>query len=330
MIRILFLLLIAGSVVARASDPISAPARGASATISQPHVTAELISSIYQQHPLKPFDIILHLHMEPGWHTYWINPGDAGLATTITWTLPPGFTAGPIQWPTPEKHPMGPLMTYGYAGDVYLITRITVPASMRSIDVRAPAPVFQFTAHASWLVCKEEECIPGKADLTLPMDFRQVHIETPDDALRPHLFNEAYARLPAPNTIYDVDGFYGPKGLLLDFDRHDDAYVASTVNGYFFPEQANVLDPKENTAGIDFISANPSFGISLPLQQNGEKPDSLSGVLVSDTPIIGKSNAIYISKFHVDPAPPSETLTIVPNPAGPPIAPAQGPARPTN
>ncbi len=112
--------------------------------------------------PGQPFDVALHLHADPGWHTYWINPGDAGLATTIRWTLPPGFTAGPIQWPTPEKHNMGPLMTYGYAGDVYLLTTITPP--------KADLPQhFDLKAKATWLVCKEE-CIPGKAEFTVPMD----------------------------------------------------------------------------------------------------------------------------------------------------------------
>ena len=95
-IRILFLLLIVGSVAARASDPIAAPVQGASTTVSQPHVTAELIPESTTVQPGKPFDVALHLHSDPGWHTYWINPGDAGLATSITWMLPPGFTAGPI------------------------------------------------------------------------------------------------------------------------------------------------------------------------------------------------------------------------------------------
>ncbi len=144
MIRTLFLLLVAGTFLARASDPITAPVAGASATVKQPHVTAELIPEKTLVTSGQPFGIILHLHSDPDWHTYWINPGDAGLATTIKWTLPPGFTAGPIQWPTPEKHSMGPLMTYGYAGDVYLLTTITPP--------KGDLPQhFDLKAKATWL-----------------------------------------------------------------------------------------------------------------------------------------------------------------------------------
>ena len=89
MLRVLILFLIAGSIVARASEKIDAPADGASTLVTQPHVTAELIPESTSVQAGKPFDIALHLHTDPDWHTYWINPGDAGLATMIKWTLPP-------------------------------------------------------------------------------------------------------------------------------------------------------------------------------------------------------------------------------------------------
>ena len=64
----------------------------------------------------KPGDTIwagVDLKMEPGWHTYWKNPGDAGQATEIKWTLPAGVTAGEIQWPLPKKLPPSEVTTYG-------------------------------------------------------------------------------------------------------------------------------------------------------------------------------------------------------------------------
>jgi thiol:disulfide interchange protein DsbD len=196
-LRTLLLLLIAGTLAARASEPIDAPESGASATVSQPHVTAELIPETTSAQAGQPFDVALHLHADPGWHTYWINPGDAGLATTIKWTLPPGFSAGPIQWPTPEKHNMSPLVTYGYEGDVYLLTTITPPKS----DLPQH---FNVTAHAEWLVC-QEECIPGKADLTLPLDSGLLNLRLP--VKNTEFFNEARARLPVPNTRWDVQAY---------------------------------------------------------------------------------------------------------------------------
>ncbi len=150
--------------------------------------------------PGKPFDVALHLHSDPGWHTYWINPGDAGLPTKIKWTLPPGFTAGPIQWPTPEKHKMGPLITYGYGGDVYLLTTITPP--------KGDLPQhFDIKARASWLVCLEE-CIPGKADLTLTLDTGMLNLRLPVE--NKDLFARARERLPVlPNLRWDVNASCG-------------------------------------------------------------------------------------------------------------------------
>ena len=140
--------------------------------MQQPHVVAELIPEMTTVEAGKPFGVILHLKMDPGWHTYWINPGDAGLATTIKWTLPQGFTAGPILWPTPEIHSLGTLVTYGYEGDVYLLTQITPPATgdlPEHLDV---------TAKAEWLVC-QEECIPGKAELTVQLDSGMLNFRLP-------------------------------------------------------------------------------------------------------------------------------------------------------
>ena len=54
----------------------------------------------------------LHLTMEPKWHTYWNNPGESGEPTTMAWTLPPGFTAGEMRWPHPERIPYGELAIY--------------------------------------------------------------------------------------------------------------------------------------------------------------------------------------------------------------------------
>ena len=86
----------------------------------------------------KPGDTVLagvDLQMDPGWHTYWKNPGEAGIPTAIKWDLPPGVTAGDIQWPLPHKLPPADVTTYGYVDEVMLI----VPLSCRPTQTR-PAP----------------------------------------------------------------------------------------------------------------------------------------------------------------------------------------------
>jgi len=129
------------------------------APVRTEQVEAELVAERSTPEPGKPFTVALRLKAIDGWHTYWRNPGDSGQPTSIQWQLPPGYRAGPLQWPVPEKLPIGPLANYGYEGEVLLLTDIAVPSG-----ARAPARI---AAHAKWLVCNPERCIPQEADLVL-------------------------------------------------------------------------------------------------------------------------------------------------------------------
>ena len=128
-------------------------------------VRPELLADTQVVVPGKPFRVGLLLRMAPKWHTYWHFPGDAGLATSIQWTLPEGFTAGPIQWPIPhETIEPGDIEVFAYHDETLLITTITPPATL-------PAGEVTLKASASWLVC-EEICIPGNAgnlSITIPV-----------------------------------------------------------------------------------------------------------------------------------------------------------------
>ncbi len=89
-------------------------------------VHADLLADTTAVAPGKPFTVGLRLKMQPHWHTYWQYSGDAGLPTKITWQLPEGFKAGPIQWPVPEKIVSpGDIINYGYDDEVVLLTEIT-------------------------------------------------------------------------------------------------------------------------------------------------------------------------------------------------------------
>ena len=125
-------------------------------------VTASLVSDTAGIVPGKPFEVGVLLEMAPHWHTYWEYPGDAGLPTAITWRLPEGFVAGPIQWPLPDRviEP-GEIEVYAYKDKVLLLTAIVPPAKIAEKTVTLRAKV-------DWLVC-EEICIPGSADLELSL-----------------------------------------------------------------------------------------------------------------------------------------------------------------
>ncbi len=104
---------------------LSASAAIESEPVSSAHVTARLVAASESIRAGEPFTILLRMEMDEGWHTYTDPPGDAGLATSIEWTLPPGFTAGPSQWPEAHDFTLAPLKTRGYEGTVDLPVQIT-------------------------------------------------------------------------------------------------------------------------------------------------------------------------------------------------------------
>ena len=106
----LLLVLLAGPAFAQSAFAQASPAQ---AVVQTDNVRSELVSEVATVKPGEPFWVGLRQTLRPKWHTYWKNPGDSGLPTTLQWTLPTGVQAGPIEWPTPKRLPIGPLVNYG-------------------------------------------------------------------------------------------------------------------------------------------------------------------------------------------------------------------------
>ena len=150
--------------------------------VTTPRSVASLVSDTDAVAPGQTFHLALRLRLAPGWHTYWRNPGDAGIAPELAFTLPPEGEAGAVAWPAPQRQPEGPLMTFGYSGEVLLA------APVRS----GPGA---FTLQANWLVCKEV-CIPEEATLHL-----QLPAGTPAPSAEAGLFAAAARAVPRPSPF---------------------------------------------------------------------------------------------------------------------------------
>src|ERR1700689_3193496 len=96
----------------------TAPAGAGSDSADAPHVHVELKVLPQALTAGKPSQAGIFFKIEPGWHVYWQNAGDAGEPPHIRWTLPDGITAGPLEFPAPRRLPLGPLMDFGYEGEV--------------------------------------------------------------------------------------------------------------------------------------------------------------------------------------------------------------------
>ena len=137
----------------------------AAAAVPQ-HVRADLVCDMAGIRPGQPFMVGVLLKIDPGWHIYWTNPGDSGMATSVRFELPAGFTAGQVEFPVPQCIALpGNLVNYGYEDEVMLLTAITPPADLR------PGQQVKIAAAVKFLCC-EKVCLPGAArpELALTVD----------------------------------------------------------------------------------------------------------------------------------------------------------------
>ena len=142
--------------------PVMAQTEDHGAEDHSDRVVARLVAEQASAKPGGGITVALEQVIRPGWHTYWINPGDVGQATAMDWALPTGWKAGAIEWATPKRLPVGPFIDYGYEGKVWLLTDVAVPADAKPGD----SVTLKTTAH--FLVC-QEICIPQDTDLSLPV-----------------------------------------------------------------------------------------------------------------------------------------------------------------
>ena len=182
-------LLLSGFALALAA--LSGPASAAS-RVDNEHTSATLTLESPKAAPGSTLWAMLTLTPEEHWHTYWRNPGDSGIPTTIDWTLPAGFTAGAIEWPTPQAIPVGPLMNYGYHGAARLLVPLKVPETAK------PGDAVTLKADAKWLVC-QEVCVPEEAKLDIGLTIASAsEAAAAHDTATANLFKAALEKVPAP------------------------------------------------------------------------------------------------------------------------------------
>ena len=135
----------------------------AQSLFGESRVKASLVAADASVQPGQPVTVALRFVHDPHWHTYWLQPG-TGLPTTITWKLPPGWQAGPIQWPAPHvlKDRAKMVIGSGYENELFLPVTLTPPADL------APGSTVTLDATADWLMC-EDVCIPGTANVFLSL-----------------------------------------------------------------------------------------------------------------------------------------------------------------
>lgn len=229
-----------------------------------PHGTLELISENSAITAGHDFTVGLEFKMERGWHIYWENPGDSGEPPHVTWQLPKGLTAGELKWPAPRKMGASTIVNYVYDGDVLLMAPIRVGADYSG------SPSDKLDAVVKFLICSDQMCMPGKAQLSLAAPAKA---QSPQDTATATIFAAARVRLPKPAPAnWKVSGHAEKDSFVIDIQAGQ-----SISQGYFFPLNESQI---ENSAPQ--IAASRPSGLRLTLRKSGEltKPlANLKGVL---------------------------------------------------
>jgi len=156
------LLLLAGPQVVPGDCPERAGSACAAGESEESAVKARLLADCKELVPGSKFRLGVELVMDPGWHTYYRESGDAGMPTKINWELPSGFKSAELLWEKPERLEDAGIVTYGYNRRTVIASSIDIPPDLKS------GSTLKFKAQVKWLSCKDA-CVPGSANLELSL-----------------------------------------------------------------------------------------------------------------------------------------------------------------
>ncbi|MBA3957360.1 MAG: thioredoxin family protein [Parachlamydiaceae bacterium] len=216
-------------------------------------VRVELIHEQETIVPGQPFWVAIRMQLADTWHTYWKNPGDVGMATSVEWDLPEGFTASPVMWPTPDKFSVDGIVGYGYSDEVILLSKITPTATLTQKEV-------PLNAEIRWLVCSDSLCVPGSG---------QVSATVPVSATSPQInerrvadFARARAELPVEQHGLHAHSKDDQIEIHMELPQ---SQVGAWSDVYFCPDDKQMIDNK----------------IEATLKPSGQSPNHYSVILKS-------------------------------------------------
>ena len=217
-----------------------------------------MLAESYSMNPGDELLVGFKFTLNPGWHTYWENPGDAGEGASIKWNLPNDIVASKILWPGPERIPVEPLMTFGYEDEVVLLTKISTSA--------ASAIPLNLNAQVSWYTCKEI-CIPQEAEVSIPIKLGS---KTPSvsKGLLEHTLGKVPVEFNGTYRVNKLDDSYVLQGEFEKMDQYDSMY--------FFPKEYGLTNYTENQQYEKNID---TFSLQIMASEVTIEKESFKGVI---------------------------------------------------
>lgn len=268
---------------------------------AQSKTRAQLLLEAETARPGEAVMAAVRLEMAKGWHTYWRNPGESGMATEITWTLPAGITAGEILWPIPEVHVASEMTTYVYHDEVFLLVPLKLDPALQ------PGTTLEIAAEVDWLEC-EVACVPGSAELSARLEVGEAFKASPH-AQAIAAWRE---RIPEANSAVSVRAQWegpavGSKATLVIEGNALPEFVPTDFLAYeakdFEVEPTVVLLP----------APVGQFRLAKPVRWFAEsQPRRLSGILVAGMAGGRISKAVEV---HLEPQPGTAPPAAAPSPS---------------
>ncbi len=255
----------------------SAPLLGAAQStgpVRSEHVEVELVSEVELVQPGTPFWVGFRMTADPEWHTYWKNPAESGLETTLTWDLPDNFEAGEIQWPYPERFVLESIVSFGFEREILLMVEITPPADLEAEEIT-------LGLRADWLECKTI-CLPGSAEVSLVLPVQDA--EPVADPNHAELFQRARNEWPQVDV-----------GWTFAATEHEDRVQVRAIppegwQGMIRSAHFYASDPEIVLYGSEQKWHYKDGEYHFDLERNtmfNHEPDRLRGVLVAERGWLG-------------------------------------------
>jgi DsbC/DsbD-like thiol-disulfide interchange protein len=228
----LLALLASGAFVGAAlGAPGLAASKGQSPWTDQINSKVRIISGTLQRDGTPQLYAGVQLRMDPGWKTYWRNPGDSGVPPTFDWSGSKNVRSAEVLYPTPHRFADANGTAIGYEDEVVFPVKIT--------PERAGEPV-ALSLTFEYGLCKDL-CIPNSVELRaqIPADLGK------GDAW---LIDQAYARVPepaGPDTLPRLEG------------------VTATLDGPAPGLEVAAMFP-DGATGTDLFIASPDVLIPVP------------------------------------------------------------------
>lgn len=232
----------------------------------------ELLLSHSQAQPGQTITAALRMVSKPGWHTYWVNPGDAGLPASIDWQMPAGFEVGTMQFPVPQKLVIARIHAYVYDGEVLLLMPLKIPAN-------APAGQASLKGTANWLECDDKTCLPQDAPVSATLSIGSTATPSAHSAA----IDSWRERLPKPTPPFQVAARWeeststNSRPLVIEWSPKS---TVQAPDFFPFPSDKYSID-----GATEVLSATPENVRIRKVAQllEGAWPSQIGGVVLNET-----------------------------------------------